>query len=137
MSAKIQIEGHVGQAPEFKTTQSGKDYVRFSVAVNNGYKDNKGDWVNKEPTWFTVWAWKNFDAINRNIAKGVRVLVSGRLGLDVYTNKSGEAKGNLQITADNVAVVCRDKRENENGYPNQEPSEEFMDLSDGESDIPF
>jgi single-strand DNA-binding protein len=137
MSAKIQIEGHVGQPPEFKTTQSGKDYVRFSVAVNNGYKDDKGDWVDKDPTWFTVWSWKNLDAINRNVDKGTRVRVAGKIGLNVYTNKNGDAKGDLQITADSVSVVCYDKREDGGGFRAQEPPEDFMDLGGGDADIPF
>lgn len=89
MNNSITIIGHVGNAPELLTFSSGKKMAKFSVAVKDG--DNR-------TLWFTVQAWnESSKRVLETITKGREVLIQGRLGLDLYKNKKGEAGAALII----------------------------------------
>ena len=47
---KIQLIGHLGNAPEIKNTESGKKLARFSIATNESYCNPKGEKIT-ETTW--------------------------------------------------------------------------------------
>ena len=53
---KVQLIGNLGNAPEVRNTESGKKLVKFSVATNEVYNNNKGEKV-KETQWHNVIAW--------------------------------------------------------------------------------
>ena len=41
---RSQISGRITKDPELKRTPSGTEVVRFTVAVDRGYKDKSGSW---------------------------------------------------------------------------------------------
>jgi len=69
---QVILKGRLGQDPEFKTLESGKTVVNFSIATNDGTKDKpKTNWHN-----CTAWA-KTAEVINEYFHKGDEILVTG------------------------------------------------------------
>jgi single-strand DNA-binding protein len=68
-----QIIGRVGQAPERRTTGNGKELVKFSVAVQDGYgQDANTTWHN-----VAVWNEKLQELVMDEVQKGQTVCVEG------------------------------------------------------------
>src|SRR5258707_1006567 len=53
---KVQLIGNLGNAPDVRTTETGKKWARFSVATNETYRNVKGDKVT-ETQWHNLVAW--------------------------------------------------------------------------------
>jgi len=89
---KVQLIGHLGAAPEIKTTESGKKYARFSVATNENYRNAKGEKV-EETTWHNLVAWgKVAEIAEKFLNKGKEVAIEGKLINRSYTDKDGNKK---------------------------------------------
>lgn len=114
----VVLMGRLGRDPEVKTTSSGKSVANFSMAVDDGYGDNK------TTTWVRVVAWeKTADAVGEYLHKGSLVGVSGRLQEQKW-EKDGEKKSILQVVAIKVEFL----------EPKQTPTSQSA-ISD--EDIPF
>ncbi len=62
---KVSLIGRLGAQPEYVTTEKGKTLARFSIAVNNGYKDKSGNWVD-DTQWHNINAWgKTADLVKK------------------------------------------------------------------------
>lgn len=89
---KVQLIGNLGNAPEVRTTESGKKLARFSVATNETYRNAKGDKVT-DTQWHNVIAWgKTAEIVEKFLDKGAEVLIEGKLIHNNYTDKEGNKK---------------------------------------------
>ena len=98
----ITITGNMME-PEVRNTSTGKSIASARMVVKT-YGD-------KEDMWVTVKMWEN---LATNVAssfptgtKTMRVSVTGRLTEEKWTDKEGNEKSQMTVTADNVAV-CLD-----------------------------
>lgn len=107
------IIGNVCHNPELRMTQSGKDVCSFDVAVN---KMRNGE---KQTTYFRVNAWNKLAGICKQYAsKGKKLMVQGEVSARAYTNKSGELRASLELTADEVEFLTpREQGENPSADP--------------------
>lgn len=89
---KVSLIGRLGAQPEYVTTESGRALARFSLAVNSGYKDKSGNWVD-DTQWHTINAWgKTADLVKRLLSKGQEVVVEGKLVNRSFETKEGEKR---------------------------------------------
>jgi single-strand DNA-binding protein len=75
--------GNVGADPELTNTTNGGEYVRFSVALNESWKDARGT-EHKRTTWVPCVAWNGerralATLIAKYVKKGDPVYVQGQL----------------------------------------------------------
>jgi single-strand DNA-binding protein len=82
--------GRVGTEPELKTSQAGKPWCRFSVAVG---ADDATQWV--QVACFGERAEKLAGSLN----KGDRCYVEGSIRLNEWTGKDGEKRAGLSVAA--------------------------------------
>lgn len=93
---KVFLSGNLTRDVELKYTQSGKAYVRGSIAVNRPFsKDKIVDFFN-----LLVWD-KSAEAMNKYLAKGSRILVEGRLQTSKYKDKGGDERTSTEIVVEN------------------------------------
>ena len=78
MINKVQLIGNIGQAPELKTTKTGNQFLVFSLATNENYRDSNGEWQ-KETQWHTIRVFTNTGYAHDKLKKGDRVYVEGKL----------------------------------------------------------
>lgn len=104
MFNKIIIIGRLGKDPVSRNTKTGNAMCSFTVAVDSGYGDSK------KTDWYSVSAFgKTAENCSKFTRKGSLVCVTGALHLGVFEGKDGTQKNNLEITADNVTFLSKDK----------------------------
>ena len=102
---KVQLIGNLGNAPEVKSTESGKKMARFSVATNESYRNAKGEKVT-ETQWHNLIAWgKIADIAEKYLAKGTEVAIEGKLVSRNYTDKDGLKKHITEIQVHEVLLL--------------------------------
>ena len=102
---KVQLIGHLGAAPEVKTTETGKKYARFSIATNEVYRNTKGEKVT-ETTWHNLVAWgKIADLAEKYLVKGKEVAIEGKLISRSYTDKSGVKKYITEVQVNELLML--------------------------------
>ncbi|MBK8522597.1 MAG: single-stranded DNA-binding protein [Ferruginibacter sp.] len=106
---KVQLIGNLGNAPEVKTTESGKKLARFSVATNESYRNAKGEKVT-ETTWHNLVAWgKVAEIAEKYLTKGKEVAVEGKLINRSYTDKEGNKKYITEVEVNELLMFGGDK----------------------------
>lgn len=102
---KVQLIGHLGNAPEVKTTESGKKLARFSVATNESYRNAKGEKVT-ETTWHNLVAWgKVADIAEKYLNKGSEVAIEGKLINRSYSDKDGIKKYITEVQVNELLML--------------------------------
>ncbi len=94
---KVSLIGRLGATPEMVTLESGKTLARFSLAINERYKDKQGEWQT-QTQWHNMTAWGNTATlVGRLLSKGQEVVVEGRLVNKSYETKSGEKRTSTEV----------------------------------------
>ncbi len=102
---KVQLIGNLGNAPEVKTTESGKKLARFSVATNESYRNAKGEKVT-ETTWHNLVAWgKVAELAEKYLTKGKEVAIEGKLINNSYTDKDGNKKYSTEVQVTEILML--------------------------------
>ena len=95
MLNKIVTIGRLTRDPEIRYTQSGKAVCTFSIAVDDGYGENK------KAYFFPVVVWgKAAEACGNSLRKGSKVAVTGKLTSRQYDNSEGKKVTVFEIVAD-------------------------------------
>jgi single-strand DNA-binding protein len=104
----VNIVGTLGKDPELRYTTGGRGVASFSVATNRRYKKkDETEWT-EQTTWFNVVAWADLgEHCAESLAKGNRVMISGRLETREYEGKDGTKRYFTEIIADNIGAELR------------------------------
>ena len=117
---KIIISGNLGKDAEISKLESGRNCIRFNVAVNS--VKGKGEERRTETQWYGVSFFVNSEGMLQYLKKGARVVVCGNLDLDVFkSEKTGQMYVNANVLASDVAIV---------GFVDAEPSVKDGDKSE-------
>ncbi|MGD9641849.1 MAG: single-stranded DNA-binding protein [Elusimicrobiales bacterium] len=104
---QVIIAGRITRDPELRFTQKQQGMCFFTVAVNRRYQDQaSGEW--KDLTTFvpvTVWG-PAAERVKEKLRKGSPVMVEGRLTSSEYTDKTGQKRKELKITASRVQSMA-------------------------------
>ncbi|MBS1754953.1 MAG: single-stranded DNA-binding protein [Ferruginibacter sp.] len=102
---KVQLIGNLGNAPEVKTTESGKKLARFSVATNESYRNANGEKVT-ETTWHNLVAWgKVAEIAEKYLSKGSEVAIEGKLINRNYSDKDGNKKYITEVQVNELLLL--------------------------------
>lgn len=114
MINKVTLIGHLGSDPEVRHLENGISVAQFSVATNESYKDNMGNWQDRTE-WHKVVAWRTLaERAQSSLKKGSLVYVDGK----VSTRKWQDKDGNDRYTTDIVANYFRLLNSREGGGSN-------------------
>lgn len=91
---KCHLIGNLTADPVVRFTQSGKAVARFTLAINEGYGENKRT---DFPT-IIVWG-KTAETIGNSLHKGSKVAVNGKITTSSY-EKNGQKVYTTEVTAD-------------------------------------
>jgi len=141
---QVLIAGRLTREPELRFTQKGQGMSFFSMAVNRRYKDSAtGEW--KDDTTFvsvTVWG-PAAERCKEKLKKGSPVLVEGRLTASEYTDKSGQKRKEMKVTARRVQLMAYEAVSAEGGGTVSHEAEEIhaeiepKGDSSGIEEVPF
>lgn len=109
MKNRVQLIGHLGQTPEIKNLDNGNKMARMSIATNETYKNNQGEYIT-ETQWHNVIAWgKVAEVAEKYLNKGSEVVVEGKLIHRNYTDKDGVKKYVSEVQLHTILLM--DKKE--------------------------
>lgn len=132
MINKIMLLGRLTKMPEIRTTTSGKECCRFSIAQNRKLPDGT-----QESDYYNCIAWNDSA---RNIAKyfsvGDSIAVIGSLRLSKYKTQHADNAISHIINVTEWTFAGSSKKTNENEHVNSADEPEIS-LSADEDDLPF
>ena len=97
------IEGRLTRDPELRVIPSGVSVCSFGVAVNSRKKEGAG-WVEGEPSFYNVSAWRQLAEDATLLSKGDRVVVIGQLDIRQWEGTEGHKNTSVDITADSIGT---------------------------------
>jgi single-strand DNA-binding protein len=102
---KIIVIGHLGADPEMRYTPNGQSVTNFNVASSRRYTTADGE-RREETEWFRVSAFGRLaDTCNQYLSKGRQVYVEGRVRSRAYTDREGQPRASIEITANEIQFL--------------------------------
>ncbi len=155
---KITLIGNVGKDPEIRSISADKKVADISIAVNDSYRDAKGQQQEKTE-WFRISFWnQKAEVIEKYVRKGQQIYVEGRLRVRTYTDKEGKERYSLEVVAQDFTLLGSRQAEGEmsgagnsgygntnsnagaNAYSNRQAPREMtpsLPAGDETDDLPF
>ena len=160
----IVIMGRLTRDPELRTTQAGVSVTSFTVAVDRDFGGRDGG--EKQTDFIDCVAWRSTgEFVSKYFHKGSMIVVSGRLQSRKWQDRDGNNRTSWEIIADNV-YFGESRRDSDSGrsdnygsnYSNSyssnsqssygggydagrsgapAPSNTFVELDDGDGELPF
>lgn len=151
MINKVILMGRITRDVEIRHTNTGRAVCNFTVAVDNGYGQNR------QTDFINCVAWNNqAEFMEKYFKKGMMIIVSGRISTRSWEGQDGKRNYATEVVANevNFGETKRAREENsgysENNYAAPSPSysapqptaapaeqDDFMPLSDIDDDLPF
>lgn len=102
---KVQLIGRLGQTPEVKKLDSGKTVANFSLATNDKYKNQKGEWI-ENTEWHNLVAWgKTAEIIEKYVQKGNEIAIEGKLTNRSWEDKEGNKRYATEVLVNEVLLM--------------------------------
>lgn len=108
MNEYTAITGNVATEPTVQKTQGGATMTRFRVACPNRQRDAQtGEWVDRESSWFTVFAYGSLaENAMKSLSKGMRVVAAGQLKVRDWA-KDERSGTSAEVHADSLGLDLR------------------------------
>ena len=102
MRNSVQLIGNAGSDPEIKTLANNNKMARFSIATKEYYTNQKGERV-EETQWHRILAWgKTAEIIEKEVKKGKRMLLNGKLVNNNWEDKDGKKRQNTDVVVTEI-----------------------------------
>jgi len=151
----IVIMGRLVADPELRTTPGGVTVATVRLAVDRDFKNKQTG--ERETDFINVVAWRQTaEFVSRYFAKGRMAVVEGRLQIRQYTDKDGNKRSAAEVVAENFYFGDSQRREGDGGsyapsayaapsapkqpsagYDMPAGEDQFAELADDDSDLPF
>lgn len=139
---KVILMGRLTRDPEVRYSQgdSQMTIARFSLAVDRRFK-KQGDTVTAD--FFNCTAFgKQGEFVEKYLKQGIKILLTGHIQNDNYTNKEGQKVYAIQIIVEELefAESKSSQGSNDNSQPSQgeADADDFMNIPDSiDSTLPF
>lgn len=139
---KVILMGRLTRDPEVSSSASGTTFARFSIAVDRRFK-REGE---PDADFFNCTAFsKTAEFVERYLKKGTKVVLSGRIQNDNYTNKEGQKVYGVRIMVEEVEFAESKNASSDGGYNAGSSSQgssnggnDFLNIPDGlVEELPF
>jgi len=101
---RVVLVGNLTRDPELRYIPSGTAVTDIGLAMNEKYKNGKGEWV-EEVTFVDVTMWgRTAEVACEYLSKGSSALIEGRLKLDQW-EKDGKKNSRLRVVCDRMQML--------------------------------
>ncbi len=102
---RVVLLGNLAADPECRQTKSGKSVVNFPIATNRPSTDESGNKI-EIADFHRIVAWNGLSQIcEKHLAKGMPVLIEGRLINHVFDDHEGHKHFRTEIVADSLRIL--------------------------------
>lgn len=147
---KVILMGRLTRDPEMRYSQgaTATAVARFSIAVDRRFK-REGQ---PDADFFNCSAFgKQAEFVEKYLHQGTKIVLTGRIENNNYTDKNGNKVYSVQISAEEIEFAESKKAQSENGYaasapasgsgapaPSAASGDGFISIDDGiEEELPF
>lgn len=101
----VRLVGHLGNDPEFRSFESGKECARVSIATNERYKIQSGDWAD-DVQWHNLIFWGKLAEVARDhLSQGMHVMIEGRLITRTYEDDQEQVHYFTEIRVGELLIL--------------------------------
>ena len=127
---KVILMGRLTKDPEISSSASGTTFARYSIAVDRKYKQ-EGE---PDADFFNCTSiGKQGEFVERYLKKGTKILVTGRLQNNNYTNKEGHKVYDVRVITEEVEFA-----ESKGSQQQNTGSNDFLNIAASiEEELPF
>jgi len=98
---RITLLGNLVKDPELKMSKAGKPILKFTIATNHSIKKEDGSY-DEIPTFHNIVVFgTQAEWLSKNMTKGTKCYVDGRLTMSDYTDKNGVQRKWVEVFANN------------------------------------
>ncbi|MDZ7796078.1 MAG: single-stranded DNA-binding protein [Candidatus Marinimicrobia bacterium] len=144
---KVILVGRLGQNPEQRATPTGTAVTNFSMATNETYKTQNGEYTDNTEWHRCVSFGKTAEYIGNFFTKGRLVYVDGRIRTRKWTDSNNVTRYSTEILIDTAMLLDRGSQSDsgvytpppkkENRQSNEKNTNEEPELPENEEELPF
>lgn len=99
---KVILTGHMARDCELRYTENQKAVATFTIAVNDGYGENK------HTNFFNCVVWgTSAENLHKYTSKGSKLLIEGRLQQRSYENRQGQKIYIVEVICNQIEYLNR------------------------------
>ena len=104
----VTIVGNLTRDPEIRYTTGGAAKASFGMAVSRRWQNRQSNEWEEQTSFFNVVCWREMaENVSESLAKGSRVVVSGRLEQRSWETENGEKRSVVEVVADEIGPSLR------------------------------
>ena len=127
--------GRLTANPEITTLPTGKERVRFSIAVDRNYKKEDGS---RPCDFFSVVKWGSAEYFRKtNMGKGDKVIVTGSMQMNEWIGSDGVQYRDKILNCENIELVQKKQSKKDEAANQVAAAQDQGTLTDGDDDLPF
>ena len=149
---KVILVGNLGQDPELRATQDGRELATFSLATTESWKDKNSGARKDKTEWHRIVVYSQglVNVIKKYVTKGSKLYIEGQLQTRKWVDNSGIEKYTTEVVLQNFnsslqMLDSRNSQPSAKDNPNQSMQDTVQDqfagakvVEDGLDDnIPF
>lgn len=108
MSTPVNLVGRLTGDPELRFSGNGTAVAKFSVVTSRRTKDQSGEWVDVDTSFWDCVAFKQTaENVAESLTKGTAVIVVGKAAQRTWETKEGEKRRSVEVTVDEIGPSLR------------------------------
>jgi len=128
---KVILVGNLGQDPEGRFTPQGTAVTNLSIATNESWKNQNGEFQDKTEWHRVVMYGKMAETATEYMRKGMMVYVEGRLQTREWEDQNQNKRRTTEVMCDNFTMLGR---RGDSASPSSSPVQK---VDDDDDDLPF
>jgi len=107
----VRLSGFLGNKPDVKKFGDNKQLARVSIAVNERFKNSRGEWLT-DTQWHILVFWgRQAQFVEKSLDKGSEICVAGKLINRSYIDQEGMTRYVTEIVVHEVQILSSRKNE--------------------------
>ena len=104
----VTLVGNITRDPELRFTPTGQATATFGLAVNRRWQNRQTQEWEEATSFFDVVCWREMaENASESLARGSRVIVTGRLEQRSWESAEGEKRSKIEVIADEIGPSLR------------------------------
>ena len=142
MINKVTLLGNIGQDPEIRTTQGGKELASFSLATSETWKDKASGEKKTKSEWHKVVIFNDnlVNLVKNYTQKGSKIYLEGKLQTRDWQDKDGNKKYTTEIILNGFEskIVLLDNKDDNKPKMSESDDKAFKEAEASlDDEIPF
>jgi single-strand DNA-binding protein len=144
---KVILVGNVGQDPEIRNTQDGREIASLSIATSDSWKDKNSGEKKEKTEWHKIAIFSQglVGIVKNYVKKGTKLYIEGSLQTRKWTDNNGIERYTTEIVLQNynstLQIIDSRKQDSSDNYSqnsNRDNSrEDQISIEENDDEIPF